>query len=149
MLARLLDFGISAVIIAFLILFYGLPVSPLSLLFLPLILLVQVALTLGLGMMAAAGNVFYRDVDPFLRLGLQIWFYASPIIYPTSLVPPNLQWLYFLNPMAGIIESYRDVLIYGQMPGAYLLPAAVISAVILVIGYWLFKRVEPLFADIV
>ena len=120
MLARLLDFGISAVIIALLIVFYRLPLFSHSLLFLPIILLVHVALTAGLGLIAAAGNVFYRDVDPFLRLGLQIWFYASPIIYPTSLVPPNYKGLYFLNPLAGIIESCQGNTFCPQRLSAYL-----------------------------
>jgi lipopolysaccharide transport system permease protein len=104
---------------------------------------------LGLGIGSAALNVFYRDVDPLLRLIIQIWFYASPILYPISLVPEKWQWLYFLNPMAGIIAGYRDVMIYNTLPGDYLLPAALISFAILALGYWFFKRVEFQFADII
>lgn len=149
MLARFLDFGISATLIAALFLFYGLPLSPIALLFLPLILAIQLVLILGIGLTAAALNIFYRDVDPLLKLGIQIWFYASPIIYPVSMVPERLRPLYFLNPMAGIIVGYRDVLLNGTVPGAYLLPAALISSVAFLFGYWFFKRTEPQFADIV
>jgi lipopolysaccharide transport system permease protein len=149
LLARLVDFGISFILLVILVILFRVPVSPFGLLYLPLILLIQLALTLGLGIGSAAMNVFYRDVDPLLKLVIQVWFYASPILYPVSLVPEKWQWLYFLNPMAGIITSYRDVLIYNTLPGEYLLPSALISLVILIAGYWFFKRVEFQFADII
>jgi lipopolysaccharide transport system permease protein len=149
LLARLADFGISFILLVILVVIYQIPVSSLGLLYLPLILAIQLALILGLGIGAAALNVFYRDVDPLLKLIIQVWFYASPILYPVSLVPEQWQSLYFLNPMAGIVAAYRDVLIYNRLPGNYLLPAAVVSAVILLLGYWFFKRVESQFADII
>lgn len=149
LLARIADFGISFILLVILVVIYGLPVSPLGLLFLPLIFLIQITLLIGLGIGSAALNVFYRDVDPLLKLIIQIWFYASPILYPVTLVPEKWQWLYFLNPMAGIIASYRDVLIYNRLPGDYLLPAALISLFIFMLGYWFFKRVEFQFADII
>lgn len=149
MLARLADFAISFVVLAGLLLIYRVPLSLPGLLFLALVLVIQVLLILGLGIGAAAMNVFYRDVDPLLKLLIQVWFYASPVLYPVSLVPEQWRWLYFLNPMSGIIAAYRDVLIYGKMPGDYLIPAAVISVLIFVLGYWFFKRVEFQFADIV
>jgi lipopolysaccharide transport system permease protein len=149
LLARLADFGIAFILLVILVIFYGIPVSPLGLLWLPFIFLIQLALMLGLGIGSAALSVFYRDVDPLLKLVIQIWFYASPILYPVSLVPEKWQWVYFLNPMAGIIAAYRDVLIYNTLPGDYLLPAALVSLTILVLGYWFFKRVEYQFADII
>ena len=149
LLARLADFGISFVLLIILVIIFRIPVSPVGLLYLPLILLVQIVLILGLGIGAAALNVFYRDVDPLLKLVIQIWFYASPILYPISFVPEKWQWLYFLNPMAGIIAAYRDVLIYNTLPGEYLMPAVILSLVLLVFGYWFFKKVEYQFADIV
>jgi lipopolysaccharide transport system permease protein len=149
LLARLADFGISFVLLVILVIVFGIPVSPIGLIYLPLILLVQIALILGLGIGAAALNVFYRDVDPLLKLVIQIWFYASPILYPISFVPEKWQRLYFLNPMAGIIAAYRDVLIYNTVPGEYLLPAVILSLVLFVFGYWFFNKVEHQFADIV
>ena len=149
LLARLADFGISFILLVILVAIYQIQVTPVGLLYLPLILLIQLALILGLGIGAAALNVFYRDVDPLLKLVTQIWFYASPILYPVSFVPEEWQWLYFLNPMSGIIAAYRDVLIYGRLPGAYLLPAAIVSLLIFVTGYWFFKHVEFQFADII
>ena len=118
-------------------------------LFLPIILAVQLMLILGLGLACAALNVYFRDVRSLLVLGLQVWFYASPIIYPVTMVPENLRPFYFLNPMAGIIVAYRDVLIYQRLPGAYLALSAVIAGAIFILGGWFFKRVESQVADIV
>jgi lipopolysaccharide transport system permease protein len=149
MMARLLDFGIAFIVLFFLFLFYKVSLFPMGLLYLPFILLTQMALILGLGLFAAALNIFTRDIDPLVRLLVQLWFYASPIIYPVTLVPDRMRTLYFLNPMAGILESYRDVLISNRLPGLYFLEAAVISIICLVIGFWFFKKVEFLFADVV
>lgn len=149
MLARLMDFGVAAGLLIVLLLLYRVPIFLPGLLFLPLILLIQILLILGLGFAGAAANVFFRDVQSLLTLGLQLWFYASPIIYPVSMVPERLRVLYFLNPMAGILESYRDVLLNRQIPGTYLLSSAIISLAIFLLGTWFFKRIEFRFADIV
>ncbi len=149
LLARLLDFAVAAVLIAILMIIFKVPVYPLGWLFLPVILAILLILILGLGLALSALNVFYRDVRSLLVLGLQLWFYASPIIYPISLVPEWLRPFYFLNPMAGIITAFRDVLLYQRLPGSYLAIAGFISLVMFIFGYWFFKRVEFQFADIV
>jgi lipopolysaccharide transport system permease protein len=149
MLARLMDFGIAAVLVVALMIIYQVPLFPVGLLFLPVILAIQIILILGLGLACAAANVFYRDVQSLLTLAIQIWFYASPIIYPVSLVPERLRPWYFLNPMAGVLQAYRDVLLNGKMPGTYLIPAAIVALVVFLAGFWFFKQVEFKFADIV
>ena len=149
MLARLMDFGIAAGLLILLIIIFRVPIYVGGWLYLPVILVIQLMLITGLGLACAALNVFYRDVRSFLVLGLQLWFYASPIIYPVTMVPEQLRALYFLNPMAGVIEGYRAVILYSKLPGNYLLLSAVVSFVIFIVGYWLFKRVEFQFADIV
>ena len=149
LLARFLDFLIAFSLLVILMLYYHMPSNILGWLFLPLILLIQIALSLGLGLIAAALNVFYRDVRPLFVLGLQIWFYATPIIYPVSAVPPQLRIIYYLNPMAGVIEAYRTVLLYKELPNPVLLLSAVVSLLVLLIGFWFFKRVEFQFADVV
>jgi lipopolysaccharide transport system permease protein len=148
-LARLLDFAIAFTILVLLMIFYGLPILTVYWLYLPLILAMQMALALGLGLAGGALNVFYRDIRHLVALGLQIWLYASPIIYPVSAVPEQFRPIYFLNPMAGILTAYRDVLLYQQAPGAYFWPAIIISLLVLAGGYWLFRRIEPRFADVV
>jgi lipopolysaccharide transport system permease protein len=149
MLARLLDFGVASLVLLVLMILYQVPLFLPGLIYLPLILAVQILLTLGLGLITSATNVFFRDVQPLLTLGIQLWFYASPIIYPASLVPEQWRTLYFLNPMAGILESYRAVLLRQSPPDIYLLVSAVEALVLLIFGYWLFKKVEFQFADII
>jgi len=149
LLARLMDFAVAALLVVVLMIVYQIQVFPLGLLFVPVILAIQLVLMLGIGLATAAANVFVRDIRSLMLLGLQLWFYASPIIYPATAVPEYLRPYYYLNPMNGIIEAYRDVLLRSQLPGSYLLPSVVISVVIFVIGYWFFKRVEFQFADIV
>ncbi len=149
MLARLLDFGIAFLVLTILLLLFQVPLRPTLLLFLPMVLVVQLMLILGVGLIGSALNVFYRDIRHVVALTLQIWLYASPIIYPVNRVPESLRTLYFLNPMAGIVESYRDILLYQRMPGGYLLAAAAVAMIIVVIGYALFKRLELQFADVV
>ena len=107
------------------------------------------SLVLGIGLACAAVNVFYRDVDPLLRLVVQLWFYASPVIYSVAAVPAGVRGAYFVNPMAGIIESYRDILLRGVAPGDYLWLSAAMGAAGMVGGYVLFKALEGRFADVV
>jgi lipopolysaccharide transport system permease protein len=149
MLARLLDFAIAYSVLVVLLLYYQLPVFTSGWLYLPMILAVQLMFTLGLGLIGAALNVFFRDIRHLFVLGLQLWLYATPIIYPVSVVPERFRYLYFLNPMAGLVESYRAVLLHNQLPGTYLLGAAGGALLMLVTGYIFFKRVEYQFADVV
>lgn len=149
MLARLFDFAISAVVLVALMIIFRIPAFPLGWLLVPVILVIQIVLVAGIGLIASALNVFYRDTQPLLTLVIQLWFYASPIIYPVDLVPEKYQMLYSLNPMGGILSSYRAILLEQRFPGPELFSAALVSLVVFVFGYWLFKRLEPLFADIV
>ena len=149
MLARFLDFIVASGLFVILMLIFQVPISLKSWIFLPVIFITQLMLILGLGLLGAALNVFTRDIEPLMKLGVQLWFYASPIIYPVTLVPPTMRQLYYLNPMAGILQSYRDVLLSGKFPGPYLLKAVLVSTIIFVLGYWFFKRVESHFADII
>lgn len=147
--ARLFDFVIAFGVLVILILYYQLPLYLMGWIFLPAIVMIQLALAFGIGLIGSALNVFYRDMRPLFMLGLQIWFYASPIIYPISSVPERFRSLYYLNPMAGILESYRAVILYQKLPGYYLLISSGMAGIILLIGYWFFKRVEFKFADVV
>ena len=149
MLARLLDFGVAASLLVILMLYFRLPLPLVAALYLPIILVVELSLVVGLGLAASAMNVFFRDVQPLIRLIIQLWFYACPIIYPAALVPERLRPFYYLNPMAGVLQACRDVLLEGNIPGMYLMLSGLLAFLILLAGYWLFKRVEYQFADIV
>lgn len=148
-LVALVDFAIAAALLVPMLLIYHIPITW-TVLFIPLLVLVQTFLTLGIGLFASAVNVFYRDVRFVVPLALQVWMYLSPVIYPVSTVPEQWRTLYFLNPMAAIIDSYRRVLLMGQMPDwPYFGLATVVSLVVLVLGYRYFKHAEREFADLI
>jgi ABC-type polysaccharide/polyol phosphate export permease len=149
LLARLVDTFIAFILLILLMLYFKVKINFSGLLFLPLILLIQISLSLGLGFIGGALNVFYRDVRHIIVLGLQLWFYASPIIYPVSAVPERLRFVYFLNPMAGVLESYRSILLYQGYPDMSVLISAGVSIIVLLIGYRVFKSVEFQFADVI
>jgi lipopolysaccharide transport system permease protein len=148
-LASFVDFLIAAVIFVGMMVYYRMPVG-VSWLWLPVLLLTQILLTLGTVFLASALNVFYRDLRFIVPLGMQLWMYLTPIIYPLSTVPEGLRGLYMLNPMAGLIDSYRRIVLNNEWPNAtYLLTAVVVSLVVFLMGYIYFKRAEVVFADVI
>lgn len=149
MLARSLDFLIAGAFLVAMMVYFKTAPFLLGWLYLPAIVAVQLMLTMGLGLCSAALNVFYRDIKHLVELVLRLLLYGSPIIYAPSAVPEQYRSIYYLNPMAGIVTAYRDVLLYQSLPGSYLTTSAVLSLVALVAGYLFFKRVEPQFADVV
>ena len=147
--AALLDFAIAAVIFVGMMLFYGVWPSLYALWVIPL-LAIQIILMVGVTLLGATVIVFFRDMRFVVPLVTQIWMYASPIVYPAELVPLRLQPLYYLNPMAGLIDGYRRALLMAQPPQLnFVLIAAVISILILLISYAVFKQVERDFADLI
>ncbi len=147
--AALLDFAMAGLVFVAMMFIYQIPITIYALWVIPL-LGIQIILMAGVTLLGSAAIVFFRDVRFVIPLLIQVWMYASPVIYPTSLIPAAYQPLYFLNPMAGIIDGYRLVLISGQPPNIpALLVATVVSLALLIIGYFVFKRSEPLFADLI
>jgi lipopolysaccharide transport system permease protein len=85
-----------------------------------------------------------------MPLLLQVWLFATPVVYPLSAVPEGLRWLYWLNPVAGLIENFRRVILYNSPPDFFSLGvSAAISALLLIVGYARFKRVEATMADMI
>ena len=137
-----------AVLLAMMV-YYRVSPAP-TVLFLPVILAVQLTLMIGLALGAAAANTFFRDVNQMFPLLLQIWMYACPIVYPLSLVPPWLRRWYLLNPMAGIIDANRQVVVNGALPDWQAFGVAtVVSVAVAIAGYATFKRLEDQFADVI
>jgi len=120
-------------------------------LWVPVLILFQTLLVVGLVLGASALNVFRRDIRFVVPLFLQLWLYASPVIYSMDLPMPNwLRWVLVLNPMTGYIESFRAVLLYGRSPDpALLLPAVIVSLAISLVGLSTFVKLEPYFADVI
>jgi len=148
-LSAFVDFLIAAIIFLGLMFYYHVSFT-VNMLYVVPILLIQIVFTLGICFFASALNVYYRDVRYALSFLIQLWMYASPVIYPMSKVPDHLRTFYLLNPMAGIMDGYRNVLVKGLSPELYYLGIAAAGAVILfVLGYLYFKRIEMTFADVV
>jgi lipopolysaccharide transport system permease protein len=105
------------------------------------VLVVQVLLAIGLGIVAGVLNVFFRDVGQFLTIAMQFWFWLTPIVYPASILPPEVRGLLGWNPMARVIEAWQAVLVQGQAPDwRALLPVAVLALVLCVLALRLFRR---------
>lgn len=152
--ARLVDFAISFVIMALLMLVYRfvfhyrLELSP-SLALLPFLIALLTLFTLSLGILVSCLNVRYRDIGIALPVFIQLSMFISPVIYPVSLVPQKWQTLYFLNPLAGLIESFRSVLLGGPLP-RFGLAVTTVATIILFFGSALvFRRIEKSFADVI
>ena len=108
----------------------------------------QVGLTVGLGFLAAAVNVFFRDTAQINSMLLQGWFYLTPIVYPLSLVPDRFARYLALNPLTTLVTLYREALLGGEMPPlTSLTPLVVATLLALVVGIWVFRRLKPVFAD--
>jgi len=148
--AALVDFAVASIVFVGLMAFYR--VSPTwNVLYVIPILMLQLTFTTALCLLLAAFTVLYRDVRFTLPLLLQIWMFATPILYPLSVVPESIRGVYLTaNPMAVVVDAYRRVVLQGQPPDlTHLVSAGVISFVLLLLGYRYFKSLEREFADIV
>lgn len=117
---------------------------------LPLIWLPQLLLTAGLCYLVAGLTVFLRDIPQSLGVLINLWFYLTPIVYPASVIPEQWQsWVFLLNPMATIAEVYRDLVLTGKVQhGSGWGIVALISLGVYCIGFWVYKRLRPAFADV-
>jgi lipopolysaccharide transport system permease protein len=149
-LAGLVDYAIAfAVLLVVLMPVYGL-VPPLSVVFtVPLLTLLTSLLALGASLWLSALNVRYRDVRHVLPFIVQLWMFATPVVYPLSLVPERFRWVVALNPMAGVVEGYRSALLGTPWDLPSLGVSLASCAAVLLSGAWFFCRVEDDFADII
>lgn len=146
-LAALVDFAISFVLLAGLMLAYGVPLSA-PLLLLPLFTLLLLVTALGVGFWLSALNVEFRDVQHTLPFLTQLWFFLTPVVYPASLVPEGYRLVYALNPMVGVVEGFRWALLGTAAPPASAMIASVLIATTLfVTGVLYFRSRERSFAD--
>lgn len=144
----LVDFVMSALVLVAMMIFYGLPVGP-GLLALPLLVAALIVTALGVGTLLSALTVTYRDFRYVTTFLVQFWMFATPVLYPASIVPEKWRVLLFLNPMAGLIEGFRAAFFDRPFDVESLTVSAVSSAVILLVGMKYFASTERRFADIV
>lgn len=145
----LVDFAIAFVMLLGMMVYYGM-VPTAQVIWLPVFILLAVATSLGVGLWLSAMNVKYRDVKYIVPFLTQLWMFATPVAYPSSLLSEPWRTVYGLNPMAGVVEGFRWALLgSGQRPGAMMAVSAVAALLLLVSGAFYFRRMEKSFADIV
>ena len=146
--ASLVDFLVSLALLAALMLWYGVGFQP-SVLLAPLLILGMMLLALGVGTLLAALSVTYRDVAQIVPFMIQIWMFATPVIYPASFIPEQWRWVLLVNPMTGYTEAFRAAIV-GQPIGWGMLGISVLASLLLLaLGVAYFQRVEQRFADVI
>ncbi|MBI5822203.1 MAG: ABC transporter permease [Verrucomicrobia bacterium] len=145
----LLDFLVVFVFLIGLMFFYGL-VPTAAVIWLPFFLLVAIATALGVSFWLSALNVRYRDVNYLIPFMAQFWMFATPVVYPASMIPDRWRLLYGLNPMVGVVEGFRWALFgTGEGPGWMMLVSIVMVVILLITGILVFRKMERTFADVV
>jgi lipopolysaccharide transport system permease protein len=146
-LTKVVDLGFGLLILVALMVYFGHPAEPTTV-WVPILFFIHLLFTLGLAFPLAALNLFFHDVRYLVGVALTLWFYLTPVIYPVDIVPQKYQFIYDLNPNSLMINAYRRVMLEGVGPGLdRLLLGLGIALVTFLVGYYLFKRMEPGFAD--
>jgi lipopolysaccharide transport system permease protein len=148
-LAALFDFLIASVILVGLLVFYHVSLAASALLVCP-IMLVALLFSLAMALLLSAFQVRFRDIGIAMGLLLQLWMYATPVVYPYSIVPERFVFWYSLNPMAGVVENFRRVILqHGAMNLTALLPGLIVCLMLLPLAYLYFKTAEATMADVI
>ena len=147
-ISPLVDFAISFTILIGMMLYFGYPPT-LKVLWLPVFILLALLTASGVGLWLSAINVKYRDVRYVVPFLIQLWLFASPVVYSSSLLPEKYQVIYGLNPMAGVIEGFRWALLGTEPPGSLIAVSVIIVIAILISGAFYFRHNEKTFADVI
>jgi lipopolysaccharide transport system permease protein len=143
------DFALAFVLLVAMMLYYGI-VPTMNIVWLPLFLLLALVTALGVGLWLSAMNVEYRDIRYVVPFLTQLWLFASPVAYPSSLLSEPWRTIYGLNPMVGVVEGFRWALLGSNAaPGPMVLASSLAACVILLSGAFYFRRMEKTFADTV
>jgi lipopolysaccharide transport system permease protein len=147
--SRLVDITAASGLYVLLMVYYQLAVTPWAAL-IPVFLLLLLLFTVGVTLATSAINVFYRDVNPVVQIGLQLWLYLTPVAYPLSAVPDRYRLFFLLNPLTGVVEGLRAVLVFGREPewGVVAISAGLIVT-IFIGALILFKSTDKYFADVI
>jgi ABC-type polysaccharide/polyol phosphate export permease len=149
-LSRLVEFAVEMTLVLAILALFRHGYVPASFLWIPLLVLLQVMIALGLAFPVAALSAFYHDVEHAMPIVLITLFYVSPVFYSVALVPEAVRSVYMLNPLAGLFTLFQTVAYGGQAPPAELLiPIGAVAVLLPAIGYALFNRFEPLIAEVV
>ena len=146
--AGLVDLAIASLLLISLAIYYGVRPSWGALL-LPLMVILAAMLALGTGMLVSALTVKYRDLRHALPFVMQFWMFASPVIYPSSIVPDQWRWLLLINPMTGILEGFRAALTGQPFDWTMLVISAAVATTLLAVAFYVFRGLEDTFADLI
>jgi lipopolysaccharide transport system permease protein len=147
--AFLLDFAVAFVILIGMMIYYHIYPTIMTV-FLPLLVILMMLAASGVGMFLAALNAKYRDIRYVVPFLVQFWMFASPVVYPVSMVPEKYHLIYAINPMAGVIEGFRSALLGTvAFPTQMLLISTLVSVILFIIGALYFKQTERYFADVI
>jgi len=146
-LSNMVNFLLSLPLLFLFLVLFGIPITPWAA-SLPLLLALQFVMTVGLALPLSALNVHLRDVEQILGNLLVLWFFLSPVLYPVSAVPASFRPLYFVNPLAGLIQGYRDILFYGRAPQwAQLAFVGLVAVALFWVGLTIFDRLRDTLAE--
>ncbi len=147
--ALLLDFVIAFVILVGMMIYYHIYPTIMTLL-LPILVLLMMFTASGVGMFLAAMNAKYRDIRYAIPFLVQFWMFASPVVYPVSMIPEKYHLIYAVNPMVGVIEGFRSVLLGTvAFPAGMLMVSTLVSIILFIIGAIYFRQTERYFADVI
>ncbi len=146
--AGLVDLAIASLILIGLALYYGVALTR-GILLLPVFVALTMLLALGVGMLISALTVKYRDLRHALPFLIQFWMFASPVIYPPSIVPEKWRWILAVNPLTGIMEGFRSALVGRSFNWPTIAVSAVLTVSLLVGSVYIFRRTEDTFADLI
>jgi lipopolysaccharide transport system permease protein len=147
--SRFIDFFAAAALYAVLMVVYGVHLGAWSLMA-PVFFLLLILFTVGLTFATSAINVFYRDVNPVVQIGLQLWLYLTPVAYPLSAASEKYRLLFILNPLSAIVEGFRAVLVFNRPPDWTLTLVSTVMTLSLFAGAFLmYKRLDKYFADVI
>jgi len=148
-IAALVDFVIASVVLVALMAYYQIMPTLMTLWVAPIVL-ITIMFSTAAAFLLSATQVWFRDVGLAMPLLLQLWLFASPVVYPLNQVPPRLRSIYILNPMVGLVENFRRVIVQGTAPDLESLWVSVITALILLpLSYAYFKRMDTTMADVI
>jgi len=147
-IAAFCDFLVASIVLTGLMMYYQIPLT-INVLYLIPIVIVLTCFSLAMSFLLSATQVRFRDIGVAVPLFLQLWLFATPVIYPLSSVPFRYKPLYMLNPMVGMIENFRNVLLRGTAPDSSLFIAIAISIPLLFVSYVYFKQIETTMADVI
>jgi lipopolysaccharide transport system permease protein len=147
-LSDIVDFLIAFMVLIGMMLYYGI-MPRVTIIFLPLFLLLAIITSLGSGLWLAPLNVKYRDIRFVVPLLLRVWMFATPVVYPSSLLSEPWQTLYGLNPMVGVIEGFRWALLDTDPPRSMIFLSALVAVALFGSGLYFFRQAEETFADVV